>query len=107
MVSRSRACFADPPALSPSTRNSSLSAGSVLVQSASLPGRFRRWLTADLRRTAAAADRLAWRALAAWMIRWTTAWAWVGWALSQPSRAGLTAPDSIPRTDGLLSLSLV
>ncbi len=37
-VVRSRACLADPPAESPSTRNSSLRAGSWLTQSASLPG---------------------------------------------------------------------
>ena len=36
--SRSRACFAEPPAESPSTRNSSLRSGSCDVQSASLPG---------------------------------------------------------------------
>ncbi len=35
---RSRACFAEPPAESPSTRKSSERAGSWLVQSASLPG---------------------------------------------------------------------
>ena len=37
-VSRSRACLAEPPAESPSTRNSSECFGSWLVQSASLPG---------------------------------------------------------------------
>ena len=36
-VSRSRACFAEPPAESPSTRNSSDSSGCWQVQSASLP----------------------------------------------------------------------
>ena len=36
--SRSRACFAEPPAESPSTRNSSQRSGSCKVQSASLPG---------------------------------------------------------------------
>ena len=35
---RSRPCLAEPPAESPSTRNNSVSAGSSLVQSASLPG---------------------------------------------------------------------
>jgi len=34
----SRACFADPPAESPSTRKISQSSGSCDVQSASLPG---------------------------------------------------------------------
>src|SRR5436189_113473 len=37
---RSRPCFAEPPALSPSTIKSSLLAGSRSWQSASLPGRF-------------------------------------------------------------------
>ncbi len=36
--SRSRACLAEPPAESPSTRNSSVRLGSWRVQSASLPG---------------------------------------------------------------------
>ena len=35
---RSRACLAEPPAESPSTRNSSERFGSWVVQSASLPG---------------------------------------------------------------------
>ena len=38
-VERSRPCLAEPPAESPSTMNSSVSAGSLIVQSASLPGR--------------------------------------------------------------------
>src|SRR3546814_6781326 len=38
-VLRSRACLAEPPALSPSTMNSSVPAGSSLAQSVSLPGR--------------------------------------------------------------------
>jgi len=38
-VSRSRACFAEPPALSPSTRKISVPAALPAVQSVSLPGR--------------------------------------------------------------------
>ena len=38
-VERSRPCLAEPPAESPSTMNSSASAGFLTVQSASLPGR--------------------------------------------------------------------
>src|SRR6188508_2573600 len=38
-VLRSRACLAEPPALSPSTMNSSVPSGSSLAQSVSLPGR--------------------------------------------------------------------
>ena len=37
--SRSRACFADPPAESPSTKNNSLRLGSSVEQSANLPGK--------------------------------------------------------------------
>ena len=60
-VWRSRPCLAEPPAESPSTMKSSDSAGSVEAQSASLPGRFRRWEIAVLRVTcwAAARRRLA------------------------------------------------
>src|SRR5881296_619891 len=47
-VLRSRPCFAGPPAESPSTTNSSASAGSRTVQSASLPGRL-EFSSADLR----------------------------------------------------------
>jgi hypothetical protein len=56
-VFRSRPCLAEPPAESPSTMNSSLLPGSVEAQSASLPGRLRRWETAVLRETAWAAAR--------------------------------------------------
>ena len=68
-VWRSRPCLAEPPAESPSTMNSSLSSGSVDEQSASLPGRFSRWLTAVLRVTAWLAARDASRARAARMMR--------------------------------------
>ena len=37
-VVRSRACFAEPPAESPSTMKSSADSGSLIVQSASFPG---------------------------------------------------------------------
>ena len=63
-VLRSRACFAEPPAESPSTMNSSASAGSVTEQSASLPGRV-EFSSADLRRVRSRALRAAWRARAA------------------------------------------
>src|SRR6476620_3050323 len=48
-VLRSRACLAEPPAESPSTTNSSASAGSLTEQSASFPGRV-EFSSADLRR---------------------------------------------------------
>ena len=63
-VLRSRPCFAEPPAESPSTMNSSASAGSRTVQSASLPGRV-EFSSADLRRVRSRALRAAWRARAA------------------------------------------
>jgi hypothetical protein len=68
---RSRPCFADPPAESPSTTNSSLSSRLALVQSLSLPGRFRRPVVAVLRVTSACAARLASRARAARTMRAT------------------------------------
>ena len=70
---RSRPCFAEPPAESPSTTNSSLSSRPALVQSLSLPGRLRRPVVAVLRVTSACAARLASRARAARMMRATIA----------------------------------
>ena len=63
-VLRSRACFAEPPAESPSTMKSSASAGSRTEQSASLPGRV-EFSSADLRRVRSRALRAASRARAA------------------------------------------
>ena len=59
---RSRPCFADPPAESPSTTKSSASAGSRTEQSASLPGRA-EFSSADLRRVRSRALRAAVRAV--------------------------------------------
>ena len=59
--SESRPDFAEPPAESPSTMNSSLRDGSVERQSDSLPGRPPR-SPADLRRTSSRARRAAIRA---------------------------------------------
>src|ERR1700749_1493385 len=56
--SRLRACLAEPPALSPSTMNSSDLAGSRSWQSASLPGR-ELMSSADLRRVSSRALRAA------------------------------------------------
>ena len=63
-VFRSRPCFAEPPAESPSTMNSSASAGSFTEQSASLPGSV-EFSSADLRRVRSRALRAASRARAA------------------------------------------
>ncbi len=70
---RSRPCFADPPAESPSTMKISLPSLLELVQSLSLPGRLRRVDVALLRDTSACAARLASRARAARMMRATMA----------------------------------
>ena len=59
---RSRACFAEPPAESPSTMKSSADSGSLIVQSASLPGSD-AFSSALLRRVSSRAFRAAWRAL--------------------------------------------
>ena len=106
-VARSRPCLAEPPAESPSTMKSSDSVGSVDAQSESLPGRLRRCETALLRRTALAAARLAWRALAAWMMRATMASAVDGVALRNCSNSTRKAPETAARASGLLSFSLV
>ena len=93
-VRRSRPCLAEPPALSPSTMNSSLSDGLVDAQSASFPGRFSRCDTAVLRCTACEAAREASRARAARMIRATTASATVRLSFSHFSKAGRTTPST-------------
>ena len=85
---RSRPCFAEPPAESPSTTNSSLVIDPGLVQSASLPGRLTRPAVGPLRTTSACAARLASRARADRMMRATIASA-IDWLLfSQCSRPG-------------------
>ena len=66
-VLRSRACLADPPAESPSTRYSSLKAGSFSEQSANFPGKPPRSNT-PLRRVRSLALRAASRARAASII---------------------------------------
>ena len=71
-VLRSRPCFAEPPAESPSTRNISENAGSFSWQSASLPGR-PAISSAPLRRVISRALRAASRARAASIILLTTA----------------------------------
>src|SRR5680860_1529623 len=64
---RSRACFADPPAESPSTRWISQADGSLMEQSANLPGSmvFSRTLLRRVRSRAFRAATLAWEAAAA------------------------------------------
>ena len=66
-VLRSRPCFAEPPAESPSTKNSSDKAGSFSWQSANFPGK-PAMSNVVLRRVISRARRAASRALAASMI---------------------------------------
>jgi len=106
-VRRSRPCLAEPPALSPSTMNSSDSAGSVDEQSESLPGRLSRCETAVLRDTACDAARDASRARAARMMRATMPSAIERPSVSQFSSATRTAPSTSAATSGLLRRSLV
>ena len=86
--SRSRPCFAEPPAESPSTMKSSVSSRSLLEQSLSLPGSVSRPLVAVLRDTAADAARDASRARAARTMRATICSATVRFELSHCSSAG-------------------
>jgi hypothetical protein len=88
--SRSRACLAEPPAESPSTRKSSLRSGSVEVQSASFPGRAGPWVT-FLRVTMRPALSLAWAApMASSAMRSASATCW----LSHRLKASLTTPET-------------
>ena len=106
-MSRSRPCLAEPPALSPSTMNSSDSSGLVLSQSWSLPGRFSRLLIAVFRRTCEAAARLASRALAAWITRWAIASPTLLFLIRKFSSRGRTIDSTSARTSGLFSRPLV
>jgi hypothetical protein len=99
--------LAEPPAESPSTRKSSLWLGSVLEQSASLPGRLRRWLIAVLRETCWLAARLASRARAAATMRATMDSAIDELSSSHCSRAVRTTLSTCAVTSGLLRRSLV
>ena len=106
-VLRSRPCLAEPPAESPSTMKSSLSAGSVDEQSASFPGRFKRCETAVLRVTSADAARDASLARAARMMRATTASAMVLFSFRYCSSAGRMRPSIMLAASALLRRSLV
>ena len=79
---RLRPCLAEPPALSPSTRNSSAFSGSRSWQSASLPGRLATSST-PLRRVSSRALRAASRAAAASTTLATMILAGAGFSSSQ------------------------
>ena len=86
---------------------SSLFSLEELVQSLSLPGRFRRVEVALLRDTSACAARLASRARAERMMRPTIASATLMLWFSQCSRPGRTRPSTAETSSGLFRRSLV
>src|SRR5439155_1686599 len=103
---RSRPCLAEPPAESPSTRYSSVSLGSVTLQSASLPGsnppsRPLRLRTSSRALRAASRARAALTAFAM-MVRAT-----LGLLSKKSPSASLTTLFTIPSTSELASLVLV
>ena len=104
--SRSRASTAEPPALSPSTRKISHWAGSVIEQSASLPGSA-VLSSAVLRRVRSRALRAAWRAREASMAFVTMARASFGFSSRNSRSFSFMTRSTSPRIDGLPSLVLV
>ena len=103
---RSRPCLAEPPALSPSTMNTSACAGSRSWQSASLPGSVLTSST-PLRRVSSRALRAASRALAASITFCTIALASRGCVSNQWLIASAAAACTTGCTSELTSLSLV
>ncbi len=103
---RSRPCFAEPPALSPSTMKISLLAGSRSWQSASLPGRL-AMSSAPLRRVRSRALRAASRAAAASTTLATTFLASDGCSSNHCWSLSPTIPSMTGRTSDETSLSLV
>ena len=105
-VRGSRACFALPPALSPSTMNSSHSRGSFDEQSASLPG-IADDSSSDLRRVRSRAWRAATRARDACTAFCTIARPSDGCSSSHSASLSLVAFSTIDRISVLPSLALV
>mmetsp|Transcript_28847 Transcript_28847/g.73582 ORF Transcript_28847/g.73582 Transcript_28847/m.73582 type:complete len:479 (+) Transcript_28847:819-2255(+) len=105
-VCLSRACLADPPALSPSTTKISVSPLLVEVQSASFPGSVVRVSTFFLR-TSSRAFLAASAALAAVNALATTTPSAAGCASSHSPTQADTAPSTTRRTSGLPSRVLV
>ena len=103
---RDRPCFAEPPAESPSTMNSSDSAGSFSWQSASLPGSEATSI-AVLRRVSSRALRAASRARAASTILPVMALASEGFSSNHSASFSPTRFSTAGRTSLLTSLSLV
>mmetsp|Transcript_7774 Transcript_7774/g.13821 ORF Transcript_7774/g.13821 Transcript_7774/m.13821 type:complete len:245 (+) Transcript_7774:569-1303(+) len=105
-VSRSRACLALPPALSPSTMNISDTAGSRLLQSASLPGRV-ELLSTDLDRARSRARLAASAAFAACWAFAITRSIICGCCWRYSPSSSLTDWSTMRRTSGLPSFVLV
>ncbi len=103
---RSRPCLAEPPALSPSTMNSSLFAGSRSWQSASLPGNVETSST-PLRRVSSRALRAASRAAAASITFWMMPRASFGCVSNQCAMASAAAACTTGCTSLLTSFSFV
>ncbi len=104
-VLRSRACFAEPPAESPSTTKISARVGSLTVQSASLPGRV-EFSSADLR-VRSRALRAAERARAASIALLITRRASAGFSSKYSLSLRLTVSSTRPRIGGLPSFVFV
>ena len=103
---RSRPCFAEPPAESPSTMNNSHFDGSRSWQSASLPGRVEMSST-PLRRVSSRALRAASRAAAASITFWMMPFASFGCVSNQCATASATTACTAGCTSELTSFSFV
>jgi hypothetical protein len=105
-VLRSRPCFAEPPAESPSTMKISASDGSLTEQSASLPGSV-EFSSADLRRVVSRAWRAATRAWAAETALRTIALPSLGFSSRNSASFALTTEATKPSMPGLPSFVFV
>ncbi len=103
---RSRPCLAEPPAESPSTINSSDSAGSLLWQSASLPGKPKPSI-APLRKTESLAALAALRALSASTALPIIDRASSGFSSKNMAKDSLKTVSTAPRASTEPSLALV
>ncbi len=103
---RSRASTAEPPAELPSTRKSSADSGSLIWQSASLPGS-EELSSALLRRVSSRALRAACRARAAETAFSMIRRASVGFSSMYSASRWLTLCSTSPRTQGLPSFVFV
>ena len=104
---RSRPLSAEPPAESPSTRNSSDESRSRVVQSISLPGSPPPPRMLLRSRTACRAFASASRTSAARMTFWTIRRASLGFSSRYLVSTSWTAPETIPSISGLLRRILV